>query len=141
VLGLVAAGLELPDLARRAYQEALALDQQLLDRQAAVGLARAEQYRYAVALAYAIGEAAVPERSPATSDPPAGTGPSGVLPGPAREPAQAPGQSPAPDQVAESAAGPVRGPVEEPDQTWGLRQFLRELAGLFRPRPPTGRTG
>ena len=82
VLGLVAAGLELPDLARRAYQEALALDQQLLDRQAAVGLARAEQYRYAVALAYAIGEAPVPERSPATSDPPAGTGPSGVLPGP-----------------------------------------------------------
>lgn len=57
VLGVVAAGLGLTDLARRAYREALALDPQLLEPQAAVGMVRGEQHRYAVALARLTGEA------------------------------------------------------------------------------------
>jgi len=57
VLGVVAADLGLMDLARRAYREALALDPRLAEPQSAVGLAREEQFRYAVALARVTGEA------------------------------------------------------------------------------------
>lgn len=51
VLGLVAGGLGLDEIAARAHQEALALDPQLPDADAAIGLTRQELHRYAVALA------------------------------------------------------------------------------------------
>lgn len=51
VLGLVAGGLGLDDIAERAYQEALALDPQLPDPDAAIGMTRQELHRYAMTLA------------------------------------------------------------------------------------------
>lgn len=60
VLGLVAAGLGLDEIAQRAYREALALDPQLPDREAAIGLARQELYRYAVLLGRLTGATTTP---------------------------------------------------------------------------------
>lgn len=57
VLGLVAGGLGMAEIARRAYQEALALDPQLPDAEAAVGVARLELYRYTVVLGRLTGAA------------------------------------------------------------------------------------
>ena len=51
VLGVVAARLGLDEIAGRAYQEALALDPKLSVAQAALGVARDEQHRYAALLA------------------------------------------------------------------------------------------
>jgi tetratricopeptide (TPR) repeat protein len=50
VLGLVAGGLGLAEIAERAYREALALDPGLPVTEAAVGVARWELYRYAIVL-------------------------------------------------------------------------------------------
>jgi tetratricopeptide (TPR) repeat protein len=50
VLGVVAARLGLGEIAERAYQEALALDPKLTVAQAALGVARGEQHRYAAVL-------------------------------------------------------------------------------------------
>jgi tetratricopeptide (TPR) repeat protein len=51
VLGVVAAGLGMDEIAHRAYLEALALDPKLPVAQTALGMARSEQHRYAQALA------------------------------------------------------------------------------------------
>jgi tetratricopeptide (TPR) repeat protein len=65
VLGVVAARLGMREIAERAYREALALDPALAVPPAvpaALGLARAEQHRYAAALAHlGRGEPALPE--------------------------------------------------------------------------------
>lgn len=50
VLGVVAAGLGLDDVAERAYHEASRLDPRLLTAEAPLGLAREEEHRYALAL-------------------------------------------------------------------------------------------
>lgn len=50
VLGVVAAGLGLDEIAERAYQEALALDPGLTVAQTALGVARGEKHRYAATL-------------------------------------------------------------------------------------------
>ncbi|WNM42285.1 tetratricopeptide repeat protein [Micromonospora halotolerans] len=58
VLGLVAARLELYDLAERAYREALRLDPELAEARHDMGVIRLEQRRYAVALEH-LAESAV----------------------------------------------------------------------------------
>ena len=62
VLGVVAAGLGLSDIAARAYREALELDPGLPVPQAAVGIARTEQQRYVRLLSRLTGD--TPTRSP-----------------------------------------------------------------------------
>jgi tetratricopeptide (TPR) repeat protein len=52
VLGVVAAGLGMEEVAQRAYREALAIDPNLLVAQAALGVARVEQHRYVQALSH-----------------------------------------------------------------------------------------
>ncbi|MFC0030764.1 tetratricopeptide repeat protein [Micromonospora chaiyaphumensis] len=59
VLGLVAARLELYDLAERAYREALRLDPEVAGAQHDVGVIRLEQRRYAQALEHLAGVAAL----------------------------------------------------------------------------------
>lgn len=79
VLGVVAAGLGMGEIAHRAYLEALALDPKLPVAQAALGMARTEQHRYAEALARL---RPIPPRRP--------PGPSGSpVPGPPARPSRA----------------------------------------------------
>lgn len=70
VLGVVAAGLGLDEIASRAYQEALALDPRLPVAQAALGVARTEQHRYAQALSHLADEPPAAPRPAARNVPP-----------------------------------------------------------------------
>lgn len=77
VLALVAARLQLSELAERAYREALARDPELADAAGEIGLGRWQRSRYARALAELVavevppptGEPAGPPTRPATSGP------------------------------------------------------------------------
>lgn len=83
VLGVVAARLGMEDIARRAYREALALDPRLPVAQAALGVVRLEQHRYARALSH-------------LSTPPRPAPPAVPAPAPApRSPAGPPADGPA----------------------------------------------
>lgn len=64
ILGVVAAALELPEIARRAYQEAMALDPRLAQTEPAPGVARWELHRYAVALGRFLGEPPAAQAGP-----------------------------------------------------------------------------
>jgi tetratricopeptide (TPR) repeat protein len=91
VLGLIAARLELFDLAERAYREALRLDPALPDAAQDVGIIHLERRRYTLALAR-LAELAAPEPAPAQSPAaePAAVQPAAAQPSSAEPPRRPP---------------------------------------------------
>ncbi|HEY8451316.1 MAG TPA: hypothetical protein VIL54_03680 [Natronosporangium sp.] len=123
VLGVVAAGLGLSDIAARAYREALELDPRLPVPQAAAGIVRTEQQRYVSLLSRLTGE--TPTRSPGRRTGPVPPRQGGGAGGDrARRRASGPdgGGRPRP-RGADAGQGPARppGPAVERDLPSGRR--------------------